>query len=132
MVGDAQIPGHLCDRLCGVSYQSDCFCFKFFGVSPSCLGGHAVLRFHPVPPYTTVCEIGGRSALTGDGCMGVDETAVRLRCLVSQTTPSALNRSTCSAGSLSLFGRIELHSQFPIATPLWIVRRSGCFPTFST
>lgn len=29
------------------------------------LGGHAALRFHPVPPYTGVFEIGGRSVDAG-------------------------------------------------------------------
>ena len=35
--------------------------FKFVCVSPSGLGAHALLRFHPVPPYTGVREIEGRS-----------------------------------------------------------------------
>src|SRR5512146_600415 len=61
MVGNPQISGYLCNRSCRVSDQPHGFSLKLFRILPSGLGAHTVLRFHPVPPYTGVCEIGGRS-----------------------------------------------------------------------
>jgi hypothetical protein len=63
VVGNAQLSGHLRDRSCCVSDQSNCFRLTFFCVLPSGLGAHTVLQFHHTPPYTGVCEIGGRSNL---------------------------------------------------------------------
>src|SRR6185437_1971392 len=46
-----------------VSYQPDCFVFKFLRGPPSCLGDHSFLRFHHSPPSGGVCEIMGRLTL---------------------------------------------------------------------
>jgi hypothetical protein len=61
VVGNAQLSGHLRDQSCCVADQSNCFRLKLFCVLPSGLGAHTVLQFHHTPPYTGVCEIGGRS-----------------------------------------------------------------------
>src|SRR6185437_527973 len=61
MVCHTQVSSYLRDRPRRVSYQPDCFVFKFLRGPPSCLGDHSVLRFHHSPPSGGVCEIRGRS-----------------------------------------------------------------------
>src|SRR6185437_348464 len=62
MVCHTQVSSYLRDRPRRVSYQPDCFVFKFLRGPPSCLGDHSVLRFHHSPPSGGVCEIRGRSS----------------------------------------------------------------------
>ena len=62
MVGNAQIPCHLGDRVAGLSAQAHRFFFQRLRIRLSCLRAHPVLRLHHSPPSGGVCEIGGRSS----------------------------------------------------------------------